>query len=59
LARRSVTECAGILDIYNDLDLIDEEMSMKSRTVLLRVVDIITKMARVYPKLQAGSHAQT
>lgn len=57
MARRSATECAGILDICNDLNLMDKEMSMKSRAVLLRVVAMLTKMTKVYPQSQAGSHA--
>jgi hypothetical protein len=45
MAMRSATECAGIIDICRDLDLVDEEMSMKARTVLLRVVAMLTIMA--------------
>jgi four helix bundle protein len=54
MARRSATECAGIIDICRDLYLVDEEMSIKARTVLLRVVAMLTKMARVSSQAQAG-----
>ena len=59
MARRSATECAGILDICLDLNLMNEEMSMKARTVLLRVVAMLTKMTRVSSQSQAGSQTFT
>ena len=59
MARRSATEYAEILDISRDLDLVNEEMSMKARTVLLRVVAMLTKMTRVSSQSQAGSQAFT
>src|SRR5689334_2945158 len=46
MARRSATECAGILDICKRLDFIDENRSSKSRGLLLRIVSMLTKMAR-------------
>jgi four helix bundle protein len=59
MARRSATECAGILDICRDLDLMDEEISMIARSVLLRVVAMLTKMARVSSQAQEGAQALT
>src|SRR5437667_2940168 len=54
MARRSATECAGILDICIDLNLVDGDTSAKARTVLLRIVAMLTKMTRVSPQSQAG-----
>src|SRR3990167_3887716 len=54
MARRSATECAGILDICTRLNLIDENMSSKSRGLLLRIASMLTKMARTSSVTQAG-----
>jgi four helix bundle protein len=54
MARRSATECAGILDICIDLSLVDADISSKARDVLLRIVAMLTKMARVSSQSQAG-----
>jgi four helix bundle protein len=45
-ARRSVTECASILDVYQRLGLIDENRYVKGRALLLRIVAMLTKMGR-------------
>ena len=44
MARRSATECAGILDICRRLCLIDEEISLKSRDLLMRIVSMLTPL---------------
>ena len=54
MARRSATECAGILDICIDLRLVDEDISVKARAVLLRIVAMLTKMSRVSSQSQSG-----
>ena len=59
MARRSATECAGILDICTRLNLIDEDMSSKSRGLLLRIVSMLTKMARTSSATQAGMQTFT
>ena len=59
MARRSATECAGILDICRRLCLIDEEMSLKSRDLLMRIVSMLTKMARPSSVTQAGKQTFT
>ena len=46
MARRSATECAAILDICTRLCLVNEEISLKSRGLLLRIVSMLTNMAR-------------
>ena len=58
-ARRSATECAGILDICMRLDLVDENMGSKSRSLLLRIVSMLTKMARPSSVTQAGMQTFT
>ena len=59
MARRSATECAGILDICRRLCLIDEEMSLKSLDLLMRIVSMLTKMARPSSVTQAGKQTFT
>lgn len=44
LARRSATECASILDICKHLNLINDELCIKSRNLLLRIVSMLIKM---------------
>ena len=59
MAKRSATECAGILDICARLNLIDEKMSLKSRDLLIRIVSMLTKMARTSSGTRAGTHTFT
>jgi len=46
MAKRSATECAGILDVCLKLKLLDEQKYIKGREILVRIVSILTKMAR-------------
>jgi four helix bundle protein len=46
MARRSATECAGICDICRQLNLINDTQNLKSRSLLLRIVSMLTKMVR-------------
>jgi four helix bundle protein len=48
IAKRSATECAGILDICRRLDLIDEKKYLKLRELLMRIVAMLIKMAKAY-----------
>jgi four helix bundle protein len=59
MARRSATECAGILDICMRLNLIDETLNTRSRGLLLRIVSMLTKMARCSSETQAGKRTLT
>jgi four helix bundle protein len=59
MARRSATECAGILDICIHLSLIDEELSSRARNLLLRIVAMLTKMTQIFSQSQAGSQSFT
>ena len=46
MAKRSATECAGILDVCERLRLIDEQRQTKGRELLIRVVSMLIKMVR-------------
>ena len=46
MAKRSATECAGILDICQRLRLVDAVKYAKGREFLLRIVAMLTKMAK-------------
>lgn len=59
MARRSATECAGILDICMRLNLIDEKLNLVSRGLLLRIVSMLTKMVRTSSVTQAGKQTFT
>jgi four helix bundle protein len=48
MARRSATECAGIFDICQRLSIIDEKNYSKSRELLMRIVAMLTKMAKTF-----------
>ena len=50
---------SGILDICMRLDLVDENMGSKSRSLLLRIVSMLTKMARPSSVTQAGMQTFT
>jgi len=46
MAKRSATECAAILDVSRSLGLVDEAPLQRGRDLLLRIVAMLTKMAR-------------
>jgi four helix bundle protein len=46
IAKRSATECASIFDVCKKLGLIDEGQYSKGRSLLLRIVAMLTKMSR-------------
>ena len=46
MAKRSATECASILDVCKQLELISEDRYKKGRELLLRIVAMLTKMSR-------------
>ncbi|GAB4233616.1 MAG: hypothetical protein Tsb0021_12650 [Chlamydiales bacterium] len=46
MAKRSATECAGIFDICFNLRLIKEEQYQTGRNLILRIVSMLTKMAK-------------
>lgn len=46
MAKRSATECAGILDVCNRLRLVDENRYIKGRELLIGIVSMLIKMAQ-------------
>src|SRR5271165_6077591 len=46
MAKRSATECAGILDVCQRLRLVDEERYIKGRGLLISIVSMLVKMAQ-------------
>ena len=50
MAKRSATECAGVLDLCSRLKLVEETQHLKGRELLLRIVAMLTKMAQVSSK---------
>jgi hypothetical protein len=46
MAKRSATECAGIFDICQRLQIMTESYYLKGRELLTRIVAMLTKMAK-------------
>ncbi len=46
MAKRSATECAGILDVCQKLQLLDEKNYALGRELLIRIVSMLIKMAQ-------------
>ena len=46
MAKRSATECAGVLDVCQRLRLIEEIQCLKGRELLIGVVSILIKLAQ-------------
>jgi four helix bundle protein len=46
IAKRSATECAGILEVCQKLQLIDGQRYSKGRELLIRLVSLLIKMAQ-------------
>lgn len=46
IACRSATECAAILDASKRVDLVSEQLHAEGRALLLRIVSMLTKLAK-------------
>ena len=46
MAKRSATECAGILDVSQRLQLVNEERYTKGRELPISIVSMLVKMAQ-------------
>ena len=46
MAKRSATECAGVLDVCQRLHLVDENRYIKGRELLIGIVSMLIKMAQ-------------
>lgn len=49
MAKRSATECAGILEVCHHLQLIEECRYIKGRELLISIVSMLVKMAQKRP----------
>ena len=47
MAKRSATECASIIDVCQQLDLVEKETIITMRHLLVRIVSMLIKMVRV------------
>jgi four helix bundle protein len=59
IALRSTTECAAILDVCRKLELVDEEALQAGRQLLLRIVAMLTAIARKLSGSGTGSGSET
>jgi four helix bundle protein len=46
MAKRSATECAGLLDVCKRLQLVEEKRYIKGRELLINIVSMLVKMAQ-------------
>lgn len=46
MAKRSATECAGVLDVCQRLQLVEEKRYIKGRELLISIVSMLVKMAQ-------------
>lgn len=46
MAKRSATECAGVLDVCQRLKLLEEKRYAKGRELLIGIVSMLVKMAQ-------------
>lgn len=46
MAKRSATECAGILDVCQKLQLVDAKYYASGRELIIRIVSMLIKMVR-------------
>ena len=59
MARRSATECAGVVEIAYRLGITKLEMYSKARELLIRIVSMLSKMALGKTYTQNGSETVT
>jgi four helix bundle protein len=59
MAKRSATECAGILDVCKSLQAITGPRYEQARQLLLRIVSMLIKMAQIADHSGTGTHTGT
>ena len=59
MARRSATECAGILDLARRLMLLQKEQYDKDRKLLIRIVAMLSKMVKISNYSQTATQTQS
>ena len=55
MAARSATECAAILDVCLKLGIADERSLRQGRELVLRVVSMLTRLAKVHQKAKPAT----
>src|SRR3990167_1066948 len=46
MAKRSATECAGVLDVCQRLQLVEDKRYVRGRELLIRIVSMLIKMVQ-------------
>jgi four helix bundle protein len=59
MACRSATECAAMLDVCRKLELAADAEIRQGREILLRVVSMLTRLAKVHQKPRPGTGTGT
>src|SRR5215510_2601553 len=59
MACRSATECAGILDVCRQLELANEPLRQQGRELLLRIVSMLTRLAKTHQRPKSGTGTGT
>ena len=54
MAKRSATECAGILDVCRQLRVIEEVKYLQGRELMLKIVAMLIKLAKRSDEKQSG-----
>lgn len=59
MACRSATECAGILDVCRQLEIADRTLRQQGRELLLRIVSMLTRLAKTHQRKKSGTGTGT
>jgi len=59
MAARSATECAAMLDVCRKLGLADEAIRLQGRDLLLRIVAMLTRLAKAHQRPRSGTGTGT
>lgn len=59
MAARSATECAAIVDVCRKLRIVDDALAQRARERLLRVVAMLTRLAKVHQKVKPPQNSGT
>ena len=59
MACRSATECAAILDVCRQLEIADRTLREQGRELLLRIVSMLTRLAKTHQRKKSGTGTGT
>jgi hypothetical protein len=59
MAKRSVTECAAVLDICRELQIVEPSPLVEGRDILFKIVSMLIKLIRSFEVGQAEKGAGT